>query len=228
MTETSKANEAGRAGAEARAARMGAAGIVRRGEDARLLRVGMEIDPKGEGLPCCVGERADIPMCEGTAVMEVYGIPMCEPHGEEAAEGALEELYHDARQDLERPLNSHLQPLNPEAVRALEEAARDLERERPALDMYAVLERAFPLERSRVDGETLAQIECPAEYRDYELPSDTYLHYRLITCRLMRLAYEDGAQYLVEALEPYRVESAEQAAFALALEREARMKERSG
>jgi hypothetical protein len=39
--------------------------------------------------------------------------------------------------------------------------------------VYEVLARAYPVDRSRVDTETLHQLERPAEYRDYELSSDT-------------------------------------------------------
>ena len=201
------------------------AGIVKRAEDSPLFRAGEELAP-GKGLHCFVGCSSGSPLCEGRAVMEVYGIPMCEAHGEEAAQGALEELYHDATQELTRALIPHVQDLNPVVGRALEEAAgglnpRDLHPELPDYD--AALLRAFPLDRSRVDPETVAYIEHPAEYRDYALPSDTYMRHRHTVCRLMRLAFQEQVTYIVESIEPYRASAAEQAAYALALEREAGM-----
>jgi hypothetical protein len=53
------------------------------------------------------------------------------------------------------------------------------------------------------------------------------MRHRHLICRLIRLTYGEDAQYIVEALEPLRVEAAEQAAYALALEAEARGAERS-
>ena len=202
-----------------------AAGIVKRAEDSPHFRAAEEL-ASIKGLRCFVGCSSGEPLCGAAAVMEVYGIPMCEIHGGEAAQGALEELYHDARQDLLRTLNPFLAPLNPAAVRALEEAERSLGVRvlHPELPDYdAALLRAFPLDRSRVDGETLAYIEHQEEYCDYGLPSDTFMRHRHTVHRLMRLAFQAEVRYIVESIEPHRVSAAEQAAYALALEREAGM-----
>jgi hypothetical protein len=56
--------------------------------------------------------------------------------------------------------------------------------------------------------------------RDFLPPFDEFIQDRLLVCRHMRLAYEEGADWLVEALEEHRAYTAAQAAFALALERE--------
>ena len=53
------------------------------------------------------------------------------------------------------------------------------------------------------------------------------MHARLLVCRLMRLPFGDGADWLVEVLEVLEVEREEdaaQAAYALALERAARLR----
>lgn len=60
------------------------------------------------------------PACEREAVMEVYGLCMCEVHGEEAAAGALEEIAYDLEQELGRPTNGYVRPLSPHLERGLE------------------------------------------------------------------------------------------------------------
>jgi hypothetical protein len=47
------------------------------------------------------------------------------------------------------------------------------------------------------------------------------MHHRQIVCRHMRLAFEEGAHWLVEVLEREREGVATHTAYALALEREA-------
>jgi len=54
-----------------------------------------------------------------------------------------------------------------------------------------------------------------------EPPYDAWHHTRHMTHKLMRLACEDGEDWLVGVLEPAREQAAAQAAFARVLEREA-------
>jgi len=87
-----------------------------------------------------------------------------------------------------------------------------------------VLARAFPLIGERVSADTLRYVfEDPhdPEVRDQKPPYDAWHHTRHMTHKLMRLAYEDGEDWLVGVLEPAREQAAAQAAFALVLEREA-------
>jgi hypothetical protein len=51
--------------------------------------------------------------------MEVYGLAFCEVHGPEAKSGALEELYFDATNFLERFDNPHVPPPNPATLAVL-------------------------------------------------------------------------------------------------------------
>ncbi len=82
----------------------------------------------------------------------------------------------------------------------------------------AALLAAFPLDRGLTDRETLAYAE---ESDDREPPRDYFMGVRLLVCRFMRLAFEEEADWLVEMLEAERESVAAQAAYALALDREA-------
>jgi hypothetical protein len=79
--------------------------------------------------------------------------------------------------------------------------------------------RAFPLDRGRVDAESLAYAENP-DVHDRgrkDPPFDAFMTDRMLIHRHMRLAFKEGAGWLVEERENV----AAQAAYALALEREA-------
>ena len=82
----------------------------------------------------------------------------------------------------------------------------------------AALLAAFPLDRGLTDREILAYAE---ELDDRERPRDYFMGVRLLVCRFMRLAFEEEADWLVEMLEAERESVAAQAAYALALDREA-------
>ncbi len=85
----------------------------------------------------------------------------------------------------------------------------------------AMLLGAFPLDRSRTDNATLAYAEDPDSHGrgTHEPPYEMFARARMLVCRLMRLAFEEDADWLVETLEAEREETAAQAAYALALER---------
>ncbi len=204
------------------------AGIVLRGEAAWFIHYYAERN--GEGPHCCVGEHYDGPVrmmpraCERTAVMQVYGLSMCEAHGAEAAAGALLEIAYDLENELQRPMNDHVKRLSPHMEAALRrgfevlpDEAGDYKTAEPAL-----LE-AFPLEQGVVDTATRLYVEKrdPEEPAGYAPPYDDFMDDRLLLCRLMRLAFEAGADWLVETLEPEREKVSAQAAYALALESEA-------
>ena len=91
---------------------------------------------------------------------------------------------------------------------------RGEEEERGETSVLAV----FPVDRVRACRETLDVVEG---LEGREAPYDAFAGDRLFVHRLMRLAYEDEASWMVEALEPHREKVAAQVAYALALEREA-------
>ena len=203
------------------------AGVVRRGSAAEHVRFGREA---GEGpVLCCVGGRS-AGACGREAVMEVYGLEMCERHGEEAAALALEEIAFDLEQERERLLNPAVRSLSPHLEAAFERADGVLADEAHDSDAHeAALLAAFPLDRSRVDPETLAYVADPE--RDelgrltHEPPYDLYMDERVALARHMRLAFEEGATWIVETLEPLRASASEQCAYALALEAEAGLRD---
>ncbi len=198
------------------------AGIVLRGE-----AVGFRgyVEKLGEPPVCYVGSRPG-EACDQPAVMEVYDIPMCQAHGQEAAAGALEELAHDFEQEIKRPMNPYVRRLSPHIERALNLASlpRDKEaRNTRGGERDGDLLRAFPLDRGRADGETLAYVEDPDNHGRgrQDSPFDAFMQDRMLLHRHMRLAFEEGAHWLVETLEREREGVAAQAAYALALERAA-------
>ncbi|MDP9477917.1 MAG: hypothetical protein M3R38_19910 [Actinomycetota bacterium] len=74
-----------------------------------------------------------------------------------------------------------------------------------------------------MDAETVAYVRDPdANGRGItDPPYDHYMMDRHLVCRHMRLAFEEGAHWLVETLEAEREAAAAQASYALALEIEA-------
>lgn len=197
-------------------------GIVLRGE-----AVGFRgyVERYGEPPVCFVGSHPG-ESCERLAVMEVYGISMCEAHGEEAAAGALEEIAYDLEQELQRPMNPHVKSLSPHIERALRHGFESLSDEAAnaaAGHKDETLLRAFPLDHDRVCSATLHYVRDPENngMGTHESPCDSYMHDRLLLCRHMRLAFEEDAHWLVETLEREREQVSAQAAYALALEQEA-------
>ncbi len=198
----------------------GAENLVREGAEAFA---GMrELIEEGGPLPCVVGLHSSLEECGRAATMEVYGLSYCEIHGAECKAGALAEIYHDAAQEVGRPLNGHVAPMTPEAERVLQAASDELTAlVRDAEEDEELLVRAFPLVRERVCAGTLEYVEAPDAWGRYSPPYDTHRSVRVLIHRLMRVAYEEGEGWLVETLEPRREETAAQAAYALALEEEA-------
>lgn len=74
--------------------------------------------------------------------------------------------------------------------------------------------------RENLSRSTLDYLENPEGWREFGTPFDVYMEERMLTHRLMRLAFEAGADWLVEVLEREREKSASQAAYALVLDRE--------
>jgi len=72
--------------------------------------------------------------------------------------------------------------------------------------------RAFPLIEERIDGDTQGWNDPP----DIGTPYDTWRDTRTTIHMLMRLAFQQGEDWLVEILEHQREMNAAQTAFALA------------
>lgn len=171
-------------------------------------------------LPCWVRHSDAGGYCERTAAAMVYGLLFCEEHGAEATAGALAELYQDAGDFLGRLDNPHVPTPNAEAERMLRAARRDLDaRGREHEDAEeAALRLAYPTIPERVRTETIAfnyRYGPGNEYGPGEQPTEVYQDARSLLCKQMRLAYEEGADWLVEVLEHERESASAQLAFAL-------------
>lgn len=222
MTETTCAE---RREAPAEAERPDPGGVVRRGAAAESVEFGRTM---AEGpVLCCVGGRSGA-LCGREAVMEVWGLEMCGAHGEEAAGMALEEIAFDLER-IETRLTTHeagrLSPHQEAAFSRVGGVLPDEALEYEAHD--AALLAAFPIrDRSRVDPETLGYVEGPPRGAGNAVPpSEVYRGERVTLARLMRLAFEGGAEGAVEALESLRALASEQCAYALALEAEAGLRD---
>lgn len=153
--------------------------------------------------------------CHRPAVMLVYGITMCEVHGTEARAGALSELYSDADEFLERLDNPSVPMPNAEAGHALAQARNNLGAgERIFEDREeALLRLAYPTIPERVCPETTHY--DPHDPAPRPGPSDIHLDCRRVIHGLMRRAYLERMDWLVEILEYEREHCSAQAAFAL-------------
>ncbi len=149
------------------------------------------------------------------AALRVYGLLFCEVHGAEARAAALVEMYQDAADWLEVLDNPHVAQPNPAALYALHSAVKGLEaaviEAQEAQD--AALPRAYPWIEERVDTETFGFDWTNPD--GHASPDAVFWGASQLVCKLMRLAYAEGAIGLVEALEPYRESSSAQYAFAL-------------
>lgn len=176
-------------------------------------------EERARELPCCVRHPDAGGLCGWPAGRMVYGLLFCEEHGAEATAGALSELYQDAADVLERLDSPNLPHPNQEAANALDAAWRrffrlGLEHEGEAEE--EALKRAYPVIPERVDAETTAY-----DYHVFDpagpsgQPTGGFGDARRLLCKLMRIAYEDGSDWLVEILEHEREGASAQLAFAL-------------
>lgn len=167
-------------------------------------------------LPCFVRHPDAGGLCGREAARMVYGLLFCEEHGAEATAGALSELYQDAADVLERLDSPNLPHPNQEAADALDAAWRRFFRLGSEHEGEAALRRAYPVIPERVDAETTAY-----DYRVFDpagpsgQPTGAFDDARRLLCKQMRLAYEEGADWLVEILEYEREGASAQLAFAL-------------
>lgn len=171
-------------------------------------------------LPCWVRHPSAGGLCPRSATTMVYGLLFCEAHGAEATAGALVELYQDAGDFLERMDNPYVPLPNAEAERTLRAAWRELDRRRDEHQEAeeAALRRAYPVIPERVCYETTAfdyHFDPENPHGPNDEPTAVYEDARRLLCKEMRLAYEEGADWLVEVLEHERESASAQLAFAL-------------
>lgn len=166
-----------------------------------------------EGMRCFVRHPDAGGHCQRGAAMMVYGLLFCEVHGAEARAGALSELYEDAGDLLSLLDSPYLPTRNAETIHALRAATQDLDLGYRKADGEEdeVMRRAYPTIPERVDSATTDH-----DYSDmgFETPHEAFMHARRLVHKLMRLAYVDGADWLVEVLEYQREMASAQAAFA--------------
>ncbi len=167
------------------------------------------------GLHCCVRHPDAGGRCQRTATIKMYEIlNYCEEHGAEARIGALLELYQDAGYFFDRFRNPHVPDLNPLVERELAAAIVRMNDEGPSdADHYRALSRAYPNPPEGV-REMIAQWERDCRANRGPTPLDLLLDSLFTIHKLMRIAHEDGEDWLVEILEDQRQETAARAACA--------------
>nr|MDP9486794.1 hypothetical protein [Actinomycetota bacterium] len=135
-------------------------------------------------------------------------------HGEEARIGALLELYRDAGYFFDRFRNPHVPDLNPLIERELAAAIVRMNDEGPSdADHYRALSRAYPNPPEKV-REIIRRWERDEWNSGGVPPLDLLLDSLQTILKLMRLAHEDGEDWLTEILEYQRQECAARAACA--------------
>jgi hypothetical protein len=173
----------------------------------------MTEEERAHGLRCVVRHPDAGGECGRGAGMLVYGLAFCEVHGEEARVGALSELYRDAANFLGRLDNDQIPAPNPAALSALRAAVSELDdlASQAEKEEWPALRRAYPTIPERVCSATV--------HHNYghpgPTPLDTHLNCRQVLHELMRRAYEEQMDWLVETLEVEREQVSAQAAFAL-------------
>ncbi len=168
------------------------------------------------GLPCVVRHEDAGGRCQRTATIRMYNVlNFCPEHGEEAKVGALMEIYQDAGYFFDRFRNPHTPDFNTLVECELEAAVNRMRSEVPSDDDHQrALSRAYPSPPEKV-CEMIRMWERDERGDNGPTPLDLLLD-SLNTCKkLMRLAYEDGEDWLFEILEYQRQEIAARAACAL-------------
>ncbi len=167
------------------------------------------------GLHCCVRHPDAGGRCQRTATIKMYEmLNFCPEHGEEARVGALMEAYQDAHHFFDRFRNPRTPALNALVERELEAVVNRMRSEGPSdEDHERALLRAYPNPPEGV-REMIRLWECDERANGGPMPLDLLLDSYYTICKLMRIAFEDGEDWLVEILEDQRQETAFRAAFA--------------
>ncbi len=168
------------------------------------------------GLPCVVRHPDAGGRCQRTATVKMYGIlNFCPEHGSEARIGAEMELYQDAGYFFDRFRNPHVPDLNDLVERELAAAIVRMNDEGPSdEDHYRALSLAYPNPPEKV-REIILLWERDCRANRGPMPVDLLLDSLQTLHKLMRLAHEDGEDWLTEILEYQRQETAARAACAL-------------
>jgi len=167
-------------------------------------------------VPCFVRHEDAGGQCSRPASVRVHGLAFCAEHGEEARLGASLEEHEDAAHFFERFQNPHVPDLNDLIDRELEGARQRLNDEAPSDRAYhEALVRAYNADapedlRERVHEWILDEEPGVETVVDYLLRALALLH------KLIRIAHNEPATWLVEILEERRQSEAVQAAVALA------------
>ncbi len=182
----------------------------------RLVR---DLDPNNEnerGLHCVVRHPDAGGRCQRTAAIKMYGmLNFCPEHGLEAKVGALMETCQDAGYFFDRFRNPHVPDLNPLVERELAAAIVRMNDEGPSdSDYYRALSRAYPNPPEKV-REMIRLWERDERANRGPTPLDLLLDSLFTIHKLMRIAFEDGEDWLTELLEYQRQECAARAACAL-------------
>ncbi len=177
-----------------------------------------DLDPTNElerGLPCVVRHPDAGGRCPRTATVKMYNIlNFCPEHGEEAKVGALMELYQDAGYFFDRFRNPHVPDLNNLIERELGAIVNRMRSEGPSdEDYYRALAFAYPQPPEGVHEMILRWQRDEMADRG-PAPVDLLLDSLGTLHKLMRLAFEDGEDWLTAILEYQRQETAARAAFA--------------
>lgn len=159
-----------------------------------------------KGSPVCVVTYPD--PCGRAAVGEVWSMPFCEAHGEEAALAARIEAHEDAEREFQALINAEGERITRNFL--IIAALRELRVPGPGADLDAhkahdrAILAAYPLdyaaEEALTDRGTLA-----FDYADPDAgPHDWWCEAREMVVGWMRVAYEAGQSPLLAALEPIR------------------------
>lgn len=164
-------------------------------------------------LPCFVRHENAGGQCGRWATMEVYGLHFCEAHGEDVRLGVESQEAHEAWMFFERFRQPHVESLGGRIDAEIEAALKRITDNRPSGDDEAnALLRAYPVATERVKQHVTSDEEDEPGYPTfYDSCQDSIytLH------RVMRIAGQDGATWLVEMLEMEREEVSALAAEAL-------------
>lgn len=175
-------------------------------------------NPRGDGGPrCCVSHPDAGGPCGEQAAVEVWALPFCGRHGEEAEAAALSELCEDARRGVEAIVEGERERWrrNSALLHLLRRTAREAqaEEEATAADHEEAMQRAYgpDLDPARTHRETLDYTPDAPEIGD---PVLWWSETRRALCKAMREAYEGGLT-LAADLEPLREQATAQELLAL-------------
>jgi hypothetical protein len=181
-----------------------------------LTRLARELDPTKDAerdLPCFVHHPDAGGQCGRSATIEVYGLNFCEPHGEEIRIGASMQEHQDAIYFFDRFRNPHIPALDDRVDRELQATVTRLDGEMPTDEDHSrALRNAYPREAAPEQVREYVrawEADRGPTTLDWSLDALSTIH------KLMRIAHQDMAAWLVETLKYERQSVAAQAALAV-------------